>query len=487
MFFTELFKDPKYRAYWFVAAIALNLLPFQSAHATPAFARQTGEPCASCHMQAYGPWLTQYGIKFKLDGYVAGNANKLPDALNPFSLELIGSVTNMQKNVPPGQLYANSSGQSAPNNNAVLDWAGLYYTGRITDHIGSYLQLNLNPKVAHTASLVMADIRAADHFRYNDHEVTYGVSLSDYPGMSDFWMTSYAWMYPYNMSSVTVSPTAKPWMQNFVSWANLAGATAYTMIDNHLYLEAGAFTSQARYMAQGLGVWNPGSQNSGPFAGLIDGGAPYWRMFYQNTTGPHTFMVGTFGFMAKVIPYYQRGNGTDSYEEYNVDTNYSYMLNDDHMLMFMAKYTRDNMKMGASQNLMTSTNAYNYLNSWMVMGMWTYKQTYNFQVGWMNTSGSADMSLYNGAGLNAGNGYSGSPTAITGSANGSPNWNAFLFELDWIPFGKGSMVSDPLLNLRLSAQYWAYTQFNGAYSNYDGNGRSPEANNTLYFVGNLMF
>jgi hypothetical protein len=62
-----------------------------------------------------------------------------------------------------------------------------------------------------------------------------------------------------------------------------------------------------------------------------------------------------------------------------------------------------------------------------------------------------------------------------------------LFETDYVPFGKGVAGSDPYLNLRLSMQYWAYTQFNGAYKNYDGYGRSPEANNTLYFVGNLMF
>ncbi len=475
-------------------ALCLFLLPLQNASATPAFSRQTGEPCTTCHMQAYGPWLTQYGIKFKLDGYTAGNANTLPDALNAFSLEINGSVTNLAKNVPPGQLYGVGSsgqplntGQSAPNNNAMLDWVGLYYTGRVTDNIGSYMQLNVNPKAGHSVSLAMADIRFANHLRYQEHDVTYGISLNNAPTMSDFWETTYAWMYPYMQSSTAIMPTAQPWMASLMKWANLAGATAYTMIDNHLYLEAGAYTSQSRYMAQGLGVWDPGSNSSAPFAGLLDGGAPYWRMFYQHTTGPHTMMIGTFGMMANVIPYYQRGYGKDSYEEYNVDTNYTYMMNDNNMLMFMAKYTRDNMKMGASYNMQASTNAYNYLNSWMAMGMWTYKQTYNLQIGWMNTSGSADMNLYNGAGQNVGNGPVSGPSAYNGSANGSPNWNAYLFELDWIPFGKGTMVSDPYMNLRLSAQYWAYTQFNGAKTNYDGAGRSPEANNTLYFVGNLMF
>ncbi|MGD0961235.1 MAG: hypothetical protein ABSB19_15620 [Methylomonas sp.] len=477
MVLLKLIKAQKSLSCLLIAAAVLSLFPFRAAFATTAFSRQTGEPCAACHMQSYGPWLTQYGQKFKLDGYVAGHANQLPDVINPFALEVVGSITNTQKDVPAGQYYP----KSRPNNNAVNDWTSLFYTGRVAEKLGAYMQLNVNPQVAGTVSLTMADIRFANYFSWQGNHVNYGVTLNNYPGMSDFWMTSYAWMYPYNMSAVAVMPAAKPWMQNFVGWANLAGGTVYTMINNHLYLEGGAYASQSRYMAQGLGVWGLGSQSASPQAGLLDGGAPYWRMFLQNRSGPHTMMIGTFGLMAKVIPYYARGSGTDSYQEYNVDANYWYMMDDDNMLMLMARYTRDEMHMGASQQLYGS-NSYNYLNSYMVMAMWTYRQTYNLTVGWNNMAGSADMALYNGA-----LGYGGSANPITGSANGSPNTNSLMFQADYIPFGKGKFGTDPLINLRLSLQYTAYTQFNGGYTNYDGNGRSPEANNTLYFVGNLMF
>jgi hypothetical protein len=459
------------------AVICISLFPCQNVRATTAFARQTGEPCVACHMQNYGPWLTQYGQKFKLDGYVAGNANKLPDAINPFALEVVGSITNTQKDAPTAY---NFTGAKA-NNNLVNDWTALFYTGRVAEKVGAYLQLNLNPQVNHYVSLAMADIRFANHGRYKEHDVTYGISLNNAPTMSDTWMTAFAWMYPYNSSNVTIRPAAQPWLQALMSGANTAGATAYAMIDNHVYLEAGAYASQAREMAQGLGVWNFGSQSQSPQAGLIDGAAPYWRMYYQNIAGPHTMMLGTFGLMANVIPYYQRGFGTDSYQEYNIDANYSYMLDDDNMYMAMARYTRDQMTMRAS-NQIYGSNTSNYLNSFMVMGMWTYKKTYNFTMGWTYMQGSADMALYNGAA-----GFNGSVSSITGSANGSPNTNSLMFQADYIPFGKGTAGADPYINLRFSLQYTAYTQFNGAYSNYDGAGRSPEANNTLYFVGNLMF
>ncbi len=470
-----------------VAVSLLLSLPFQDALATTAFSRQTGEPCAACHMQSYGPWLTQYGQKFKLDGYVAGNANKLPDVINPFALEVVGSVTNTQKDVPPGQYYDNSpGGHSFVNNNAVNDWTALYYTGRVTDKIGAYLQLNLSPQVGRSLSLAMADIRVADHAKIMGNDITYGLTVNNSPTMSDFWMTSYAWMYPYTQSSVTVTPAAKPWLQALMANANTAGATAYTMINNQLYLEAGGYTSQSQNMAQGLGVWN-NAQCTDPQCGLIDGGAPYWRVFLQHNTGPHWMMIGTYGLAAKVTPFYQNGAGTDSFVEYNVDANYSYMMDENNMLMAMAKYTRDNMKLNASQALGYANNSSNHLDSVMMMGMWTYQKTYNLTVGWNYMSGSADAVLYNGAGgFDITSGING-VNPITGSANGSPNTNSFLFEADYIPFGKGTSQLDPYLNLRLSVQYWAYTQFNGASTNYDGSGRNAAANNTLYFVGNIMF
>lgn len=464
-----------------IVSSILSIIPFQDALATTAFARQTGEPCTACHMQAYGPWLTQYGQKFKLDGYVAGHANKLPDVINPFALELVGSLTSTQQKVPAGQYYDNASGLSKPNNNAVNDWDALYYTGRITDRIGSYLQLNLNPQVARTLSLTMADIRVASHAKIKDIDITYGLTVNNAPTMSDSWMTAYAWMFPYTTSSVTVKPAAQPYLQSLMAGANTMGSTAYMMINNHLYLEAGGYTSQPQNMAQGLGVWTNGSQSAAPQSGLIDGGAPYWRMFLQHATSRHWMMIGTYGFAAKVFPFYQRGSGRDTYVEYNVDANYSYKLDDNNMFMAMARYTRDNMKMNTSQALGFASNSHNHLNSVMMMGMWTHQQTYNLAMGWNYMSGSADTIVYNG-GPNFGG-----ISPITGSANGSPNTNSFLFTVDYIPFGKGTSRTDPYLNLRLSIQYWVYTKFNGRHSNYDGAGRNSDGNNTLYFVGNVMF
>ena len=198
-------------------------------------------------------------------------------------------------------------------------------------------------------------------------------------------------------------------------------------------------------------------------------------------------MIGTYGLAAKVIPYYQNGSGTDTYVENNIDSNYSYMMDNDNMFMGMFKFTHDHMQMNASSAMGASANPSNYLNSVMLMGMWTYKQTYNLTAGWNKMTGSADMTLYNGGLAYSDPVTGGNISPIKGSANGSPNSNSFLFGADYIPFGKGTSKLDPYLNLRFSLQYWAYTQFNGASTNYDGAGRNAASNNTLYFATNLMF
>src|SRR5579871_5912708 len=50
--------------------------------ALPSFAVQTGQPCATCHIGAFGPQLTPQGRDFKLHGYAAtdGKDHGLPFA-----------------------------------------------------------------------------------------------------------------------------------------------------------------------------------------------------------------------------------------------------------------------------------------------------------------------------------------------------------------------------------------------------------------------
>ena len=75
-----------------------------------------------------------------------------------------------------------------------------------------------------------------------------------------------------------------------------------------------------------------------------------------------------------------------------------------------------------------------------------------------STTGTGDSVLY------------ASGTPVLGSANGKPNTQGYLFELDFLPW----------LNTKLGVQYTLYTRFNGRADNYDGFGRNAANNNTVY-------
>jgi len=437
----------------------MTLLWASEASATAAFARQTGEPCSSCHMESYGPYLTTNGRLFKLNGYQAGHANVLPDLLNGFSGQVIGSFSSTQKGVPGGAAPGFS-----PNNNFANDWDALYFTGRVIDKIGAYLQLNFDPQVNKNISLAMAEFRFADHVNLFDRNFVYGLSANNGPTMSDVWMTTPEWMYPYTQSPIAPQPGMQTLMMQLMG--NTGGMSVYTLWNNLVYSELGAYTTLSGNMANALGVF---SRNNP----LIDGGAPYWRLWVQKAVGSYVFMLGAYGMQANIYPQYQTNAGTDGWVDWNIDTNNMWMMGD-HMFMLMGRWTQDRMTLNASRALGLSSSVDNTQSNLMLMAMYTLQQTYTFAFSFNNLEGSSNPAMY-------------SPAAVSGSRTGSPDSQYFQLQFDYVPFGKGGSVTDPFLNLRFSVQYTAYETFNGASHNYDGYGRNAADNNTLYLATYLMW
>ena len=63
--------------FWFIAALAVAFVFFgfltygpTPAQALPSYARQTGQPCGTCHTDFAG--LTPFGRRFKIGGYTYG-------------------------------------------------------------------------------------------------------------------------------------------------------------------------------------------------------------------------------------------------------------------------------------------------------------------------------------------------------------------------------------------------------------------------------
>src|SRR5207247_9950518 len=79
-----------------LAALALFFASGE-ASALPAFAEQTGQPCATCHIGAFGPHLTPFGRQFKLSGYTLRVGEFTP----PVSATVIVSFIHTGKDQPP--------------------------------------------------------------------------------------------------------------------------------------------------------------------------------------------------------------------------------------------------------------------------------------------------------------------------------------------------------------------------------------------------
>ena len=92
--------------------------------AVPSFARQTGMPCSTCHVQAFGPLLTSIGRNFKLSGYTDVNPDRTKFV--PIAGMIRGSFTHTNNGQPGG-----AADRFGPNNNATIDEASIFYASLV--------------------------------------------------------------------------------------------------------------------------------------------------------------------------------------------------------------------------------------------------------------------------------------------------------------------------------------------------------------------
>ena len=429
--------------------IVVVTLAFSSdrANALPSFAQQTGMACAQCHTVAYGPALTAYGRQFKLNGYVFGEDS----SAIPLALMVQGGFTHTTKDQ-----VDRPAPHFATNDNLSVDQVSGFYGGRITKSVGAFVQVTYSGEDRHT-HWDNLDVRYAHSITMADHSVVFGVSVNNNPTVQDLWNSTPGWGFPYITSALAPTPAAGPLISGGLAQLVL-GATAYAMVDDHLYLEAGGYRglSNGGLSRAGIGA------DSSPH---MDGVAPYWRGNWQMNIGAQYFSAGLFGLNAKLRSDPTRP-ATDRFDDLGFDATYQY-TNEAHALAANFALIHEKQSLDASFGAGNSARNDNHLNTASVDVSYSYRQTWATSVGLFDTSGSADMSLYG-------------PAPVSGSLTGSPDSRGYILLLEYIPFGKIDSFARPWLNLRVGLQYTGYTRFNGAGSNYDGFGRAASDNNTLF-------
>ena len=429
---------------WAVASLLLALPMLQAGPAlgVPAFAKQTGQPCAACHVGAFGPQLKQYGRDFKLNGYVAsdGKSHGLPLAA---STQLSFTHTN---NAQPGP----AAPDFAPNNNVALDQTSVYYAGRITPWLGAFAQITYDG-VAKQLHEDNVDIRSSHDRDLFDEDLVYGFTVNNSPTVTDLWNSTPAWGFPYNGSALAPTPLAAALIDGGLGQRVLGGGT-YMMWNDLLYAEVDI------YHGLGYGVLN--ATGIVPVAGtdLTQGPIPYWRLALQKNFGRSYVEVGTYGLNASVLPGgIDVPGATDSFTDTALDATYQFIFNPksvtSDMVSAHATLIHENASLKASQELVGAQQAHT-LDTFRADVSYSIGATVTPTIQYFQTTGTTDMAYW-------------------GTPNGSPNSSGFIAEIAYVPWGKpDSLISWG--NVRLAVQYVNYFSF-------DGSSHAASANNALYF------
>ena len=412
--------------------------------ALPSFAIQTGQPCAACHIGAFGPQLTPYGRDFKLHGYVASDGK---DHGLPLAWTTQSSFTHT---------WAPQLGGAAPgfkpNDNVALDQTSLYWAGRITPEVGGFIEF-MYDGVSQQPQLGNVDIRHASEGQLLDHDLLWGVTFNNSPTVQDPWNSTPAWGFPYNRSPLAPRPMAATLIDGGIA-QRAAGAGAYALWNDLLYLESDVYKglNTAALQAVGQVPVDSGDQTTAFI--------PYARLAIIEDWERHHLEVGAYGISANVFPAGDPGLGlSNRTTDAALDATYQFISDPSKVtsdrLSAHATYIHETARMDASSAQTLSGMLLDHsLDTMRVDVSYSFSATVTPSAQYFRTTGTTDINYWS-------------------TPNGSPNSDGMIFEVAYVPWGKPDSPF-PNLNLRLAAQYVNYFSFDGSSAN-------ARNNNNFYF------
>ena len=428
-----------------ILSAAFLLLGVCRANAIPAFAEQTGAPCASCHVGGFGPQLTPFGRQFKMGGYTMRAGN---DFTAPVSAMAVASYLHTSANQasPPAPGFAT-------NDNVALDQISLFVAGRVSENFGGFSQWTYDG-IGRAYAWDNLDLRAVSHETIAGSDVLLGLSVNNSPGVQDSWNTLAAWGYPYTSSGLAPAPAAGTLMDGALAQSVL-GVSAYAYWNSSIYTEFGLYWSPSHGFLRAVGV-DPAA------AGVIDGVAPYVRVAYQKDYGDQNFEAGAFGLFANLHPGADTTvKATDNYTDLGLDASYQFVGDPVNSYTINARYTHESQNLAATALLGGAASMQNHLDDLRIDASYYWQNSIGASVGAFDTVGSKDALIY------------------AGNRTFKPNSSGFVLQADFTPFGGPGAPLGGRFNMRVGAQYFIYTKFDGASSNFDGLGGKASDNNAL--------
>lgn len=408
-----------------VALAALATIAFH-AQAVPSFARQTQQECSTCHIGAFGPQLTPYGIKFKLGGYTETNGDQ---ANVPLSGMVLAGMTHTRKDNPnPPKHYG-------ANDNATLEEASIFLAGKLFSGVGAFAQMTWEG-LGRRWEMDSLDVRYARELSLGGKDITTGLSFNNRPTVQDPLNTMSVWRFPFNGApdDLAATPSAAPVLDGALD-GRVFGLTAYAHVDNGLYAELGGYRAATKGYMINTGQIPDRSDPGEKLVGL----SPYWRVGYLKMGSKDMMSVGMVGMSGKQRPFGSQGPG-DKFNDIGLDASYQYLGNRQHIFAVAASYIRERQTLDETFAAAESQNRKLTLNQARVSGSYHYQNTYGATLSRFETTGSSDNLLY---------------------ANEKPDSRGWVVQLDWTPFGKQDSWGAPWANVRIGLQHTRYEKFDG--------------------------
>jgi hypothetical protein len=426
-------------------AVAVGSRPAQ---ALPAYARQTGERCATCH--TIFPELTPFGRRFKIGGYQMQGGKWAGPPIAAFYMTGFTHTQSAQDSPPAPGLRA--------NDNLVSQQVSGFIAGRLYDDLGSFIQITGDPTFG-GVFLDSSDLRYAEEYTLFGKDTVLGLDANNSPTVEDPWNTTPSWGWP--QISSTIAPAFAPPLTHIEgSYTSIvAGGGPYVFWNDMLYAALIAYKGLPVPALQALGVGNSTTD-------AVTNVAPYWRVALEPHWGSHYLMIGTFGMYGQVVPGRQYGYGTDNFLDVGFDSQYQYD-GDQYSLTVKLTDIMEWQNLNATYALGGASNINNTLNSFKANASFVWDHTYSVGFGYFNVTGSRDCNMY---GSLAAPCMPSGAGAFPNSFVASPNGDGLILDLAYSPFMHGAPgpYDYKTWNARLGLQFTEYLHLYGGTNNFDG-------------------
>lgn len=422
------------------------------ASAVPSYSRQTGEPCTSCHVGAYGPQLTPHGREFKINGFSDGKT------VVPLSLTGTAGFTHTAKD----QAEPASEHDGRNDNFAVGEVLG-FIAGRILPHLGTFIGIEYSESERHT-ELDHFNVTYAQPLKIGGKDAVLGIDVNNAPGSTDPFQSFSEMAFPHDGPELVPERLGVPLLTEGLG-GQVGGLNGYLWFDDSIYTEIGGYRSLSPGLLDTIGVEDE--------AGKVSGVASYGRLAYQKDFGKQVASVGLVAMHAAIHPEREPGP-TNKFTDYGIDATYQYLGNRKNIVAANITYLIEKQRRDFDVEQGTVNRRSHTLNSARASVSYYRQNTYGLTGALFDSWGTRDTGLFE-------------EEEDGGSRTGKPNTSGFILQADWTPFGKENSPLNPWLNLRLGIQYTGYFKFNGARHDYDGSGRNASDNNTLFAFADVAF